>query len=44
MSDREFIFWLSGFTYNKSELVFFELDIIRDKINKLLKENINDNK
>lgn len=38
MSEREFIFWLLGFVYNKAELQTFELDIVRDKIEKILKE------
>ena len=41
MNEREFIFWLWGFVYNKSELQLFEVDIIRDKIDKILKEEIN---
>jgi hypothetical protein len=38
MNEREFIWWLLGFVYNKSELQSFEVDIIRDKIDKILKE------
>jgi hypothetical protein len=38
MNEKEFIWWLLGFVYNKSELHSFEVDIIRDKIDKILKE------
>ena len=38
MNEKEFIWWLLGFVYNKSELQYFEVDIIRDKIDKILKE------
>jgi hypothetical protein len=38
MNEKEFIWWLLGFVYNKSELQPFEVDIIRDKIDKILKE------
>jgi hypothetical protein len=38
MNEKEFIWWLLGFVYNKSELESFEVDIIRDKIDKILKE------
>ena len=42
MSERDFVMWLLGFVYNKSELEPFEVDIIRHKIRKLLGENQND--
>jgi hypothetical protein len=38
MSEREFIWWLLGFVYNKDELQEFEMDIIRYKIDQILKE------
>lgn len=44
MNERDFIMWLLGFVYNKAELQTFELDIIRDKIGKLLLEHENDHK
>jgi hypothetical protein len=39
MNEREFVMWLLGFVYNKSELQPFEVDIIRDKIENVLKNN-----
>jgi hypothetical protein len=44
MNEKEFIFWLCGFVYNKSELQLFEVDIIRDKIEKLLLEHKDEHK
>jgi hypothetical protein len=44
MNKRDFVMWLLGFVYNKSELQTFELDIIRDKIEKLLLEHKDDHK
>ena len=39
MNEREFVMWLLGFVYNKSKLEPFEVDIIRDKIENVLKDN-----
>jgi hypothetical protein len=42
MNEREFIWWLLGFIYNKDGLETFEIDIIKHKIDQIiLKEEIN---
>jgi len=40
MSERDFIFWLSGFIYNKSMLQEFEMDILRDKIDRIMRDKL----
>lgn len=44
MNKRDFIMWLLGFVYNKSELQSYELDILRDKIESVLLDDKDDNK
>jgi len=40
MSERELVFWLCGFIYNKSELQPYELDILRDKLDRIMREKL----
>ena len=44
MSERDFIMWLLGFVYNKSELQSYELDILRNKIENVLMDDKDDHK
>ncbi len=44
MSERDFIMWLLGFVYNKSELQSYELDILRNKIENVLLDDKDDHK
>jgi hypothetical protein len=44
MSEREFIWWLLGFVYNKDKLQEFEMDIIRYKIDQILLEHKDEHK
>lgn len=44
MSEREFIWWLLGFIYNKDGLQEFEMDIIRHKIDYIILEDKDDHK
>jgi hypothetical protein len=44
MSEKEFIWWLLGFVYNKDGLQEFEMDIIRNKIDQIILEHKDDNK
>lgn len=44
MNKRDFIMWLLGFVYNKSELQSYELDILRDKIESVLLDDSDDHK
>ena len=44
MSEKEFIWWLLGFIYNKDGLEEFEMDIIRNKIDQIILENKNEHK
>lgn len=44
MNKRDFIMWLLGFVYNKSELQSYELDILRDKIESVLLDKEDDHK
>lgn len=44
MSEKEFIWWLLGFVYNKDGLQEFEMDIIRNKIDQIILEHKDDHK
>ena len=44
MSEKEFIWWLLGFVYNKDGLEEFEMDIIRNKIDQIILEDKNEHK
>ena len=44
MNKRDFIMWLLGFVYNKSELQSYELDILRNKIDNVLMDDKDDHK
>ena len=39
MNEREFIWWLLGFVYNKDGLQEFEIDIIKHKIDEIILEH-----
>ena len=44
MNDREFIWWLLGFVYNKDGLEEYEMDIIRNKIDQIILEDKDEHK
>ena len=44
MSEKEFIWWLLGFVYNKDGLQEFEMDIIRNKIDQIILEHKDEHK
>ena len=44
MNEREFIWWLSGFLYNKDGLQEFEIDIIKNKIDQIILEHKDEHK
>jgi hypothetical protein len=44
MSEREFIWWLLGFVYNKDGLQEFEIDIIKNKIDQIILEHKDEHK
>lgn len=39
-SEREFVFWLSGFIYNKSILQEIEMGILRDNVDRLMRDKL----